>query len=173
MGVKIMLYSTSRDSALLEFLKFLDGTVAGAKLDLLNKKNNEDFEKEKNDEDVARVKDANTFKNEEVEKINRNKLVKKPKATMTMPSENHYVIAVDVPGYKGCELDVTFSEEQGFVVKADNTARGEFSYKSGTSIFKQPIDIKTISVKHEDGVVYCEFSYLTKSTVKEPLRFTF
>lgn len=101
------------------------------------------------------------------------KNMKKAKAVMTTTDENRYLISVDVPGYKGCELDVTFSEEQGFVVKANNSIRGEFCYKSGISIFEKPIDIDSISVTHEDGVVYFNFSYLVKPTIKEPIRFTF
>lgn len=101
------------------------------------------------------------------------KNMKKAKAVMTTTDENRYLISVDVPGYKGCELDVTFSEEQGFVVKANNATRGEFCYKSGTSIFEKPIDIDSISATHEDGVVYFNFSYLIKPTIKEPIRFTF
>lgn len=99
--------------------------------------------------------------------------MKKAKAVMTTSGENRYLISVDVPGYKGCELDVTFSEEQGFVVKANNATRGEFCYKSGTSIFEKAIDTDSISVTHEDGVVYFNFSYLIKPTIKEPIRFTF
>lgn len=112
-----------------------------------------------------------TTSKETEEKEERN--MKKAKAVMTTSGENRYLISVDVPGYKGCELDVTFSEEQGFVVKANNAIRGEFCYKSGTSIFEKAIDIDSISVTHEDGVVYFNFSYLIKPTIKEPIRFTF
>lgn len=112
-----------------------------------------------------------TTSKETEEKEERN--MKKAKAVMTTNGENRYSISVDVPGYKGCELDVTFSEEQGFVVKANNAIRGEFCYKSGTSIFEKAIDIDSISVTHEDGVVYFNFSYLIKPTIKEPIRFTF
>lgn len=101
------------------------------------------------------------------------KSMKKAKAVMTTIDENRYLISVDVPGYKGCELDVTFSGEQGFVVKANNATRGEFCYKSGVSIFEKPIDIDSINVTHEDGVVYFNFSYLVEPTIKEPIRFTF
>lgn len=114
-----------------------------------------------------------SLRNEKKEGQDNTMNVKKAKATMTMLSINYYSIAVDVPGYKGCELDVTFSEEQGFVVKANNAARGEFCYKSGIRIFEKPIDIDSINVTHEDGVVYCNFSYLIKPTIKEPIRFTF
>lgn len=112
-----------------------------------------------------------TTSKETEEKEERN--MKKAKAVMTTSGENRYLISVDVPGYKGCELDVTFSEEQGFVVKANNATRGEFCYKSGTSIFEKAIDIDSISAIHEDGVVYFNFSYLIKPTIKEPIRFTF
>lgn len=149
-----------------DFLKFINGDKYGFSFPT----NREDMLSAKNE--VERIRDK--IKSEvngqsDVE----NRVERRAKAVLRKNAEeNGYTLEVDVPGYKGCELDVSFSKEQGFVVKGKNASRGEFSYVSGMGIFKKPLDIKTLSVNHEDGVVYLKYKYLEDTPLTDAIKFT-